>query len=100
VRSGHECSAANPDNPWSNYRVNGSCPADADYAYYMQQSLGPELYAQVYSRAQEIEQAMRAGNFDSVLATLKIDMQSVDERSVEYLSSVSVRISRGNKNTE
>jgi hypothetical protein len=72
---GHDCSAANPDNPWANCKVNGSCPADADYAYYMQQSLGPETYAHVYSRAQEIEQAIRSGDFDTVLANLKIDIQ-------------------------
>jgi hypothetical protein len=70
---GHDCSAGNPENSWSNCKLNGACPADADYAYFIQQSLGPEKYAQTYSHAQEIEQSIRAGDWDSVLTNLAVD---------------------------
>jgi len=70
---GHDCSAGNPDNAFSNCKLSGACPADADYTYFMQQSLGPDKYAQIYSHAQEIEQSIRANDWDVVLTYLKID---------------------------
>jgi hypothetical protein len=70
---GHDCSASNPENAFSNCKLSGACPADADYAYFLQQSLGSDKYAWVYSRALELAQAGRAGNWDSVLAALVID---------------------------
>jgi hypothetical protein len=70
---GHDCSADNPDNAFYNCKLSGSCPANADYAYFVQQSLGPEQYAQVYAHAQEIKQSVQAQDWDAVLANLKID---------------------------
>lgn len=51
----------------------GTCPVGADFAYYMQQSLGQEGYAQVYARAQQVVQLERAGDYQGVLAYLTID---------------------------
>lgn len=70
---GHDCSASNPENAFSNCKLSGACPADADYAYFLQQSLGADKYAWVYSRAQEIVQAGRAGDWDFVLSGLTFD---------------------------
>jgi hypothetical protein len=70
---GHDCSANNPDNVFSRCKLTGACPADADYAYYLQQSLGPDAYAQVYAQAMQIKQSIQSGQLDSVLAALQID---------------------------
>ena len=69
---GRDCTAANPENSFANCKVSGACPANADYAYFLQQSLGADKYAQVYAHAQEIEQAVRAGDWDAVLSNLRI----------------------------
>jgi hypothetical protein len=69
---GHDCSANNPDNVFSRCKLTGACPADADYAYYLQQSLGPEAYAQVYAQAMQIKQSIQSGQLDPVLAALQV----------------------------
>ena len=69
---GRDCSAANPDNVFYRCRLSGACPADADLAYYLQQSLGAEGYAQVYARAQEVKQLIQAGDWNAVMASLKL----------------------------
>lgn len=53
----------------------GTCPAGADWAYFMQTSMGPELYGQLYARAQQVVQLQRAGDTQGVLAYLKVDEQ-------------------------
>jgi len=69
---GRDCSAANPENSFANCKVSGACPANADYAYFLQQSLGADKYAQVYARAQQIEQAARSGDWNTVSSSLKL----------------------------
>jgi hypothetical protein len=39
---GRDCSAANPANASYMCKYSGACPPDADYAYFLQQSLGPD----------------------------------------------------------
>jgi hypothetical protein len=68
-----DCSANNPDNPFFNCKLSGACPADADFAYYLQQNLGPATYAQVDAHAQQIKQAIQAGDWSTVLGNLTID---------------------------
>jgi hypothetical protein len=71
---GRDCSSKNPDNSFANCRLSGACPADADFAYFMQQSLGPDSYAQAYARAQEIKDAVRNGDWDVVMSNLQISI--------------------------
>lgn len=52
---GYDCSAANPNNPFSLCSKTGACPADADFAYYMQKSLGTAEYAAAFTYKQEFE---------------------------------------------
>ncbi|HVN45521.1 MAG TPA: hypothetical protein VMT66_09710 [Steroidobacteraceae bacterium] len=70
---GRDCSADNPDNLFYGCKFSGTCPPNADYAYFLQQSLGQDGYAQLYALAQQVEQSVRAGNYQTVLASLKID---------------------------
>jgi len=70
---GRDCSANNPENSFSACRVSGACPADADFAYFLQQSLGPDDYAKVYAHAQQVKQSVQAGDWDAVMAVLTID---------------------------
>jgi hypothetical protein len=70
---GRDCSADNPENSFFNCKLSGACPANADFAYLMQQSLGPDAYAQIYAHAQEIKQMIEAGEWDALLPTLKLD---------------------------
>jgi hypothetical protein len=70
---GHDCSADNPENPFYNCRLSGECPPGADYAYFLQKSLGPERYSQIYAHAQEIEQSVRSSDWDAVLKNLVVD---------------------------
>jgi hypothetical protein len=52
---GYDCTAANPANPFSRCKDSAGCPADSDFAYLMQQSMGSDQYARAYARAQEFE---------------------------------------------
>lgn len=70
---GHDCSADNPENPFYNCKLSGECPSSADYAYFLQKSLGPDRYSQIYAHAQEIEQSVRSGEWDAVLKNLIVD---------------------------
>jgi hypothetical protein len=70
---GRDCSADNPDNLWSKCILTGACPPNADYAYFLQQSLGPERYGQLYAVSQQVVQSSRAGDWQGVLAYLTID---------------------------
>ena len=70
---GRDCSADNPDNLFYGCKYSGTCPPNADYAYFLQQSLGQDGYAQLYARAQQIEQSIHAGDWQSVLADLRLD---------------------------
>jgi hypothetical protein len=69
---GHDCSKTGPDGT-NNCEVSTACPANADFAYFLQQSLGSDKYAQVYAHAQEVEQAARARDWNTVMAYLQID---------------------------
>ena len=54
----------------------GTCPAGADWPYFMQKSMGQEAYAQLYARAQQVVELQRAGDTQGVLAYLmKVDEQ-------------------------
>jgi hypothetical protein len=55
---GYDCSAQNSENVFSTCRTSGACPADANFADYLQQSLGPEKYAEAFARAQEFKEAL------------------------------------------
>lgn len=70
---GRDCSANNPENPFYNCKLSGACPPDAGYEYYLQQSLGPDKYAQVYASAQQVKQAVEAGDWDAVMTNLTLD---------------------------
>jgi hypothetical protein len=70
---GQDCSASNSDSAFFNCKLSGACPADADFAYYLQQSLGPATYAQVDAHAQQIKQAIQAGDWSAVLGSLTIE---------------------------
>lgn len=70
---GRDCSANNPENSFYNCKLSGACPADADFAYFLQQSLGPDDYAKVYAHAQQVKQSVQAGDWEAVMADLKID---------------------------
>jgi hypothetical protein len=70
---GHDCSADNPENPFYNCKLSGECPSGADYAYFLQQSLGAGKYSQIYAHAQEIVQSVRSGEWDVVLKNLVVD---------------------------
>ncbi len=69
---GHDCSADNPENVFSTCKLSASCPADADFAYFMQKSLGPEKYATAYAQAQQIEQAINTGDWSLVEKALTL----------------------------
>jgi hypothetical protein len=70
---GRDCSANNPENAFSQCKLSGACPSDADYAYFLQQSMPPGDYAQAYARAQEIKQSIEAGDWSGVLENLRAD---------------------------
>jgi hypothetical protein len=70
---GRDCSASNPENPFYNCKLSGACPPDAGYDYYLQQSLGPDKYAQVYASAQQVKEAVEAGDWDAVMTNLTLD---------------------------
>lgn len=70
---GRDCSAGNPENAFSQCKLTGACPPDADYAYFLQQSLRPQDYVQVYAHAQEVKRLIEAGDAGSVLASFKFD---------------------------
>jgi hypothetical protein len=69
---GYDCSADNPDNVFSNCKLSGACPADADFAYFVQESLGADKYAQAYARAQTVKQFIEAGDWAAVAANAKV----------------------------
>jgi hypothetical protein len=52
---------------------SGFCPPGQDFATQLQHSLGAEQYAQLYARSQQIVEAVRAQDFDAVLANLTMD---------------------------
>jgi hypothetical protein len=70
---GHDCSADNPDNSFYNCKLSGACPANADYAYFLQQSLGPDSYAQVYAQSLQVKQSIEHGDVTAILMNLKFD---------------------------
>ena len=69
---GYDCSASNPENPFSMCARSGACPADGDFAYYMQQSLGAEQYAQAYSEAQSLEDMLSRNDSAGVAAITRL----------------------------
>lgn len=70
---GYDCSAANPEAVFSGCRLSGACPADADWSYFLQKSLGPAKYAQVYANARQIEYSVKAGNWNAVMGSLALN---------------------------
>jgi hypothetical protein len=48
---GRDCSADNSENSFYNCKLSGPCPANTDYAYFVEQSLGPDTYAKVYAES-------------------------------------------------
>jgi TPR repeat protein len=73
---GYDCSADNPENDFSNCKLSGTCPAEATLAYYLQQSLGGEKYAQLYARAQAIKQLEEDGDWAAVAKNVEIGERS------------------------
>jgi hypothetical protein len=72
---GYDCTAANPANPFSACKDTGSCPADADFAYYIQQSLGADMYAQAYARAQELKELLAQHDTSGIDRFIVIDQE-------------------------
>lgn len=69
---GYDCSASNPDNPFSMCARSGACPADGDFAYYMEQSLGADRYAQAYSEAQSLKDMLTRNDSAGVAAITQL----------------------------
>jgi hypothetical protein len=67
---GSDCSANNPESYLFYCRLSAACPADYGYADLLQQNLGAEEFGQIYARAQEIKQALEAGDSDAVMKFL------------------------------
>jgi len=63
---GYDCSANNPGNSFAVCRESGACPTDADYAYYVQQSLGPERFGTAYSEAQAFKDLLARGDWNGI----------------------------------
>lgn len=61
--SGYDCSAKNPSNVFSACAKSGRCPADADWPYYVQQSIGANGYSRAYALAQELKGLMASGDW-------------------------------------
>jgi hypothetical protein len=72
---GHDCSAKNPDNSFSNCALSGACPADADLTYYLQKSLDPDQYSKAYALSQTIQNAVQQGDWETVMGYLKVRLQ-------------------------
>jgi hypothetical protein len=71
---GYDCSTANPESLEHECAQNGSCPPGEDFPTLLQQGMTPEQYAALYARSQEVVLAVRAGDYDAVLANLMIDL--------------------------
>jgi hypothetical protein len=69
---GYDCSAENPGNSFYTCRESGTCPADADYAYFAQQTLGAAAYAIAYSDAQSFKEALKSGNWETAKSLLSL----------------------------
>ena len=73
---GYDCSATNPDNPFTACKATAACPGDADFTYYAQQSLGPDRFAQAYAKAQEFKDALAKADMAILQNFVKIKKQS------------------------
>lgn len=69
---GYDCSASNPENPFSMCARSGACPADGDFSYYIQQSLGADQYAQAYSEAQSLEDMLSRNDSAGIAAVTRL----------------------------
>ena len=63
---GYGCSSTNPDNVFSVCKDSGACPADADFAFYLQQMVGAPQFAQIYAKAQDFKSLLATGNSASI----------------------------------
>jgi hypothetical protein len=70
---GRDCTAANPDSGFYDCAQSGRCPPGSDFPTMLQQGMGPEKYAQLYARSQQVVLSARAGDWNAVLANLTID---------------------------
>lgn len=70
---GYDCSSKNPANVFAVCAVSGACPPDADFAYYMQQSLGAEAYATAYANAQTLKDLIVHSDWDGVASYTILD---------------------------
>jgi len=70
---GSDCTSDNPEGPLYNCRISGQCTSGIDYPTVIQHDFDPETYARVYSKAQQIEQSVRAGDWDVVMADITLD---------------------------
>lgn len=69
---GYDCSASNPENPFSMCARSGACPADRHFAYYMQQSLGVDQSAQAYNEAQSLEDMLSRNDSAGFAAIIRL----------------------------
>jgi hypothetical protein len=70
---GYDCSTANPESLEHECAQDGRCPPGQDFPTLLQQGMGPEQYAELYARSQQVVLAVRAQDWDAVLANLTID---------------------------
>ena len=70
---GYDCSAANPENTFAGCKDSGACPADADYAYFVEQGMGEKAYAQAYAQAQEFKDALVRRDQEEIRKFITID---------------------------
>lgn len=69
---GYDCSDKNPDNVFATCRLSGACPADTDYSYFVQQSVGQTEFAELYAKSQVLKQSFMSGDTDALAASVKI----------------------------
>jgi hypothetical protein len=70
---GYDCSANNPANSFHTCKESGGCPADADYAFYMQATLGPRDFATAFSNAQTFKELLAVRDWEGVRALVRLD---------------------------
>jgi hypothetical protein len=70
---GYDCTAANPESLDHTCAQSGACPPGKSLSTELQQAMGPEQYAKLYARSQQVVEAVRAQDWNAVLANLTMD---------------------------
>ncbi|MEO7206599.1 MAG: hypothetical protein ABI356_09585 [Steroidobacteraceae bacterium] len=70
---GYDCSANNPANSFYACKESGGCPADADYSFYMQTTLGARDFATAYSISQTFKDLLARQDWDGLASLMKLD---------------------------